>query len=112
MSAAAHGDHPRTVCGRQPIEQQTGERKMTEVVGAHLHFEPVSSPPIRNRHHARVVTQDMKTVVTFSKRVGECPHRARLARSSSIASTAAPGCADFMCATAALALSMLRQANI
>ena len=52
-------------------QQQPGERKVPQVVGAELHLEPVGGRAVRDRHHARVVDQHVEPAVGSRKRFGE-----------------------------------------
>ena len=53
-------------------QEQVREREVAEVVGADLHLEAVGGAPLRDRHHAGVVDQDVEVAVPG---VGERPHR-------------------------------------
>ncbi len=55
---------PRTSGGGEhPVAQQTGQRKMTEVVGAELELESISRRALRRVHDPGVVDQQVDPVV-------------------------------------------------
>src|SRR5579862_713908 len=67
MRAAADVDYPRSRRREQRVEQQSGERKMPEVIGAELHLESILGLAIRRRHHARVVDQRTQAAMRTMK---------------------------------------------
>ena len=73
---AAHGDDTRTGGGEQPVEQQSGECEVTEVVDAELQLEAVRRRATRRVHDARVVDQQVDLGVAHPPQVvGRLAHR-------------------------------------
>src|SRR5580692_7846994 len=60
MRSARDVDDPGAFGGEEPIEQQSGQREVPEVIGAELHLETVGSLTIWDRHDAGVVAQHMQ----------------------------------------------------
>jgi hypothetical protein len=71
MGAAAHRHHPRAGSVPKLVEQQPGEREVTEVVGAELHLEAVGGLAIGQRHHPGIVHQHVDARMGRAHRVGE-----------------------------------------
>ncbi len=58
-----------------PVEQQPGQREVTEVVHAELQLEPVRGGRSRRRHHPGVVDQQIDVSVPVTQRRGGTPDR-------------------------------------
>ena len=60
MGQAAYLHHPRKSAPEKQRKQPAGQRKVAQVVGAELQFEPVrGNSPRGQSHHARVVDQQV-----------------------------------------------------
>jgi len=66
--------HPRAGRRQQLVQQETGQREVAQVVGAHLHLEAVGGASQRKRHHAGVVAQRIQARVTLAELFGEVAH--------------------------------------
>src|SRR5262249_44149829 len=71
MRPAADRNHSCARGRLDEIKKQTGKTEMTEMIGAELHLESVDGAAIGQRHHARVVAEDIQTLMPLMKRLRE-----------------------------------------
>ena len=79
VARAADGHHPRTSDRQQVVQQQPGQREVTEMVGAELQFEPVGGELLGSPHHPGVVDQQIDARVGRAQRRGGGAHRVQRA---------------------------------
>jgi hypothetical protein len=72
---AADGDHARARHVEQPVEQQSGQGEVSQVVGADVHLEAVGGGGPRHVHDARVVDEQVEPGMCGTQFPGRCPHR-------------------------------------
>ena len=103
--------HPRVGRGQHPVEQQSGQREVAEVVGPELQLEAVGGELTIREEDAGVVDEHVDPIVRASQRVPASRIDASDARSSRCNSSRASGTVDRIWSTAAAPRSGLRTAS-
>jgi hypothetical protein len=79
LRAAGQGDHPGGGGAQHRGQQAGGERPVAEVVDAELGLEAVGGAPLRHRHHAGVVDQQVDRRVRGEDGIGGTLDRSQVA---------------------------------
>ena len=78
VGEAADRYHARGLGFAQPVQKQSGEGKMAQVIGPELHLEAVPGVLERRRHDPGVVKQDIQLRVMILDALGKVPHRGQV----------------------------------
>jgi hypothetical protein len=111
VGGARHRHDPGPGCRQHEIEQESGQREVTEMVGAELKLETVDCQTKGWHHHARVVHEQVNTALRRSDRLGSLPYRRKVREVETHDRDVRPGTCCAIRPAASVAFSWLRQAN-
>ena len=75
VRSAAERHHPRGVAPLHRVNEQAGQREVTQVVGPELKLEAVGGGGARRRHHPGVVDQEVQPLVLSPESLRKRSHR-------------------------------------